>query len=142
MQSFQKLLAKGVVKCGQANAAAVSPLSSRVPGLQEPFLLLLLLPVFIEMSSGCFSYLNLHAFGTQFLLIVAGFSLKRVKCSWMEVPHFDHSELKENDLRSLWGALHYFEILKCSVKSVQFNGSQTSSPFTFFLASLWLKCTI
>lgn len=70
--------------------------------------------------------------------------LRGVKFLWMEISHFDHSELKKNDLCSLWGALHQLEILKCSVKTVWFNGSQTSSPFTFFcfLGSLWLKCGI
>lgn len=69
--------------------------------------------VLFGKPSGCFLYLNLYIFGIQFFPVVVGFSLRKVKCSWIEeVPHFVHTEIKQSNVCRLQGALHYFEILK------------------------------
>lgn len=62
------------------------------------------------MSPGCFLCLDLFISGIQFLPIIVCFSLRRVKCLWLEVFQFHHPELKQSDFCIPWGALHWLEI--------------------------------
>lgn len=75
------------------------------------------------MSPGCFSCLDLFISGIQFFPIIVCYSLRRVKCLWLEVSQLHHAELKQSDFCIPWGALYWLEILvrkKCSMKTAEF----------------------